>query len=116
MARRQIENCELRGIDTRTKESGTFKSQDVRQVQTLLDGLKGRRPRERADYLLTLAWLCKHASNVTESRSIHEYLRRHFLAVAEAAMSEDFSRDSVRCYALCTGKNRRVSRNAGSCS
>ncbi|WP_295389677.1 AAA family ATPase [uncultured Thiodictyon sp.] len=100
LARRQLEHCELRGIDTRTKESGSYQTQDVRQVQVLLDRLKGRRPRERADYLLTLAWLCEHASNVTESRSIHEYLRRHFLAVAEAAMSEDFQRDSVRCYAL----------------
>lgn len=100
LARRQIEICELRGIDARTKESGCFKSQDVRQVHALLDGLKGRRPRERADYLLTLAWLCEHASNVTENKSIHEYLRRHFLAVAEAAMSDDSPRDVVRCYAL----------------
>lgn len=100
IARRQIDNCELRGIDARTKESGSFQTQDVRQVQTLLDGLKGRRPRERADYLLTLAWLCEHASNVTGNRSIYEYLRRHFLSVAEAAMSEDSPRDVVRCYAL----------------
>lgn len=100
ISRRQLENCELRGIDTRTKDSGSYQAQDVRQVQELLDRLKGRRPRERADYLLTLAWLCEHASNVTENRSIHEYLRRHFLAIAEAAMSEDFPKDSVRCYAL----------------
>lgn len=100
IARRQIENCELRGIDTRTKETGAFKSQDIRQVQALLDGLKGRRPRERAEYLLTLAWLCEHASNVVKNRSIHEYLRRHFLAFAETAMSEDYPQDSVRCFAL----------------
>jgi hypothetical protein len=100
LARRHLENCELRGIDTRTKDRGSYKTQDVKQVHVLLDSLKGRRPRERADYLLTLAWLCEHASNVTENRSIHEYLRRHFLAIAEAAMSEDYPRDAVRCYAL----------------
>lgn len=100
LARRQLDSCELRGLDARAKESGSFKTLDVRQVQTLLDGLKGRRPRERADYLLTLAWLCEHAPNVTESKSIHEYLRRYFLAVAEAVMSEDSPRDVVRCYAL----------------
>lgn len=100
IARRQIENCELRGIDTRTKESGSFTVQDVKQVQSLLDGVKGRRPRERADYLLTLAWLCEHASNLTANKSVHEYLRRHFLAVAEAVMSEDAHKDIVRCYAL----------------
>jgi hypothetical protein len=100
LARRQLENCELRGLDARTRESSDFKTTDVKQVQTLLDGLKGRRPRERADYLLTLAWLCEHASNVTENRSIHEYLRRYFLAIAEAAMSDDSPKDVVRCYAL----------------
>lgn len=100
LARRHLDNCELRGIDTRTKESRSFRRQDVEQVQELLEGLKGRRPRERADYLLTLAWLCEHASNVTGNKSVHVYLRRHFLAVAEAAMSEDAPKDAVRCYAL----------------
>lgn len=100
IARRQLENCELRGIDARTRESGVFTDQDVRQVQNLLDNVKGRRPRERADYLLTLAWLCEHASSVTGNRSVHEYLRRYFLALAEATFSDGSPKDVVRCYCL----------------
>jgi len=102
IARQKLESCELRGIDARTKESGNFSDQDVRQVQNLLDRVKGRRPRERADYLLTLAWLCEHASSVTGNSSVHMYLRRYFLALAEASFSDESPKDVVRC------PNRRI--------
>jgi tetratricopeptide (TPR) repeat protein len=44
IARRQIDNCELRGLDARTKESRSFSSRDFLQIERMLDGLKGRRP------------------------------------------------------------------------
>lgn len=100
IARQQLDSCELRGIDARTRESGHFSDQDVRQVQALLDNVKGRRPRERADYLLTLAWLCEHASSATGNRSVHEYIRRYFLALAEATLADGSPKDVVRCYAV----------------
>lgn len=100
IAQQHLEGCEQRGIDARTRESGVFTEKDVKQIQNLLDSVKGRRPRERADYLLTLAWLCEHASHVTANRSIHEYLRRYFLALAEATFSDGSPKDIVRCFAI----------------
>jgi tetratricopeptide (TPR) repeat protein len=100
IARQKIDSCELRGIDPRTKESRNFTDSDVRQVQNLLDNVKGRRPRERSDYLLSLAWLCKHASSVTGNRSVHEYLRRYFLSFAEAALSDGTPTDVGRCFCV----------------
>ena len=100
LARRQIDNCELRGLDARTKESRSFSNRDFLQIERMLDGLKGRRPRERADYLLTLATLYELSPESAGRHTLHELLRRHFLAVAEAAMSEHMHADVVRCYAL----------------
>lgn len=100
IARQQLDSCDLRGIDSRTKESGNFSDSDVRQVQNLLDRVTGRRPRERSDYLLSLAWLCEHASNVTGNRSVHEYLRRYFLSMAEAALSDGTPTDVGRCFCV----------------
>lgn len=100
IARQQLKSCDLRGIDSRTKESGNFSDSDVRQVQNLLDNVKGRRPRERSDYLLSLAWLCEHASSVTGNRSVHEYLRRYFLSLAEAALTDGTPTDVGRCFCI----------------
>lgn len=100
IARQKLDSCDLRGIDSRTKESRNFSDMDVRQVQNLLDNVKGRRPRERSDYLLSLAWLCEHASSVTGNRSVHEYLRRYFLSLAEAALSDGTPTDVGRCYCI----------------
>jgi len=100
IARHQMENSELRGLDARTKESRSFSSRDFLQIERMLDGLKGRRPRERADYLLTLATLYELSPEIAGKHTLHELLRRHFLAVAEAAMSEHMHVDVVRCYAV----------------
>jgi len=100
IAQQHLEACEQRGIDARTRESGIFTDKDIKQIQHLLDNVKGRRPRERADYLLTLGWLCEHASHVTANRSIHEYLRRYFVALTEATFSDGSPKDVVRCYAV----------------
>jgi len=100
LARRHLDNCELRGIDARARENEEYSRKDYRQVKLLLEGLKGRRPRERADYLLTLAALCEIKPDLSEDERIHVFLRRHFLAVAEAAMSEHAPVDVVRCYAI----------------
>ncbi|MEA3641649.1 MAG: hypothetical protein VBE63_17150 [Lamprobacter sp.] len=100
IARKQLDSCDLRGIDSRTKESGHYTDRDVRQLQGLLENVKGRRPRERSDYLLSLAWLCEHASSVTGNRSVHEYLRRYFLSLAEAALSDGTPTDVGRCFCI----------------
>jgi cold shock CspA family protein len=100
IAREQVDNCELRGLDARTKESGEFTSKDFQALTRLLETLKGRRPRERADYLLTLAKLCELAPDVAGGRSPHLYLRWHFCAMAETALLEGLPTDCVRCYAV----------------
>jgi len=100
IARRQIDNCELRGLDARTKESREFSERDFKALERLLDNLRGRRPRERADYLLTLATLCELSPDIAGKRSLHQLLRRHFVALAEASMVDDEPIDVVRCYVV----------------
>jgi hypothetical protein len=108
MARQQLDTCE-RGLDARIKESRQFSSKDFYQLERLLEGLKGRRPRERADYLLTLARLCELSPEAAGKRSLHLLLRRHFSALAEAFLAEGSDVDVVRCLvseslALCPVK------------
>lgn len=100
IARWKIDNCELRGLDARTKESRAFSVMDFQQIQRLLESLKGRRPREQADYLLTLASLCELAPDAAGNRNLHRLLRWHFEALAIAATLESASCDIVRCYAV----------------
>jgi len=100
LARQHLDKCELRGIDARVRETNTFTERDFRQVETLLERVRGRRPRERADYLATLAALCERAPEAVKENNVHLFLRRHFAAFAEAAMSEDAPLDVVRCYAM----------------
>lgn len=99
IARRQLDTCELRGVDARTKESRQFSSRDFAQLEGLLDGLKGR-PRERAEYLLSMAYICEQSPEAAGRRSVHELLRRHFSALAEACAVEKADVDVVRCLAL----------------
>jgi hypothetical protein len=100
LARRHLDTCDLRGLDARTKESRDFSSQDFQQLERMLDGLKGRRPRERADYLLTLAALCELSPEAAGNRSLHQLLRRHFSALEEAFLVEGAHVDVVRCFAV----------------
>lgn len=98
IARRQLDACELRGIDARTRESRQFSEKDFHALEKLLEGLRGRRPRERADYMLTLASLCDLCPEGAGKRNMHSLLRAHFAALAEAMTVEDAHRDVVRCY------------------
>ena len=100
IARRQIDSCEFRGLDARTKESREFSEKDFKALERLLDNLRGRRPRERADYYLTLAKLCELSPEIAGKRSLQQLLRRHFVALAEASMVDDEPPDVVRCYAV----------------
>lgn len=100
IARRQLDECELRGLDARTKESRQFSAKDFQALERLLESLRGRRPRERADYLLTLATLCELCPEAAGRHSVHSLLRRHFAALAEALMVESAHRDVVRCFAI----------------
>lgn len=102
LAKYQLETCDLRGIDSRTRESSKFTKSDILGVQNLLAGVKGRRPKEKSDYLLTLAkvnkWLSENTTHVSDDNT-NVYLRRHFVALAEAAMT-DGNIDAGRCYAI----------------
>lgn len=100
IARRQLDTCELRGLDARTKERRQFSAKDFQALDGLLEGLKGRRPRERADYQLTMAYLCEQSPEAAVRWSLHESLRRHFSSLAEAYFSDRTNIDVVRCMAV----------------
>lgn len=100
IARSHLEKCEFKGTDERSREKGSFGKRDYEQVRTLLSTIKGRRPRDRAQYLLSLAALCEKIPDIDRNTQMHTYLMWYFSALAEAAMSEDLEIDVIRCYCI----------------
>jgi tetratricopeptide (TPR) repeat protein len=100
LASRHLKRCELVGIDERRRETRNFSKIDFSQVKGLLQGITGRRPREQAGYLLTLAVLCNQMPELNVKGGMQRFLMWYFAAIAEAAMSENVNTDVVRCYAI----------------
>jgi cold shock CspA family protein len=103
-AQQLLEGSDLRGLDERSKARGYFDEKDFSAVEGLFNGVRGRRPRERAPYCLTLAKMSFDTAEATGSRNGYEYLRRYFAYMGEAAIYDNLHRDAARCYlaeALC---------------
>ncbi len=100
MARTHLDKCVFKGTDERSREKGQFEKRDYDQVNRLLSNIKGRRPRDRADYLISLAALCEKVPDFERHTQMHSYLMWYFAALAEAAMSENLDIDVVRCYCI----------------
>lgn len=100
LARLHLENCDLRGIDERTKEKGEFEERDFKQVTELLEGVKGRRPLDRAGYHLTLAVICRRSPHLSLEHKVPQYLNWYFSAIAEAALNESAPIDVGRSYCV----------------
>ena len=109
IAKQKLDDCKKTGLDNRAIESGEFTPQDHKRVLDLLENTRGRRPIQRAEFLLTLAWLCQTESITNQNESTNnikkfEYIGRYFVSMAEATYNEisiDTRRkDVVRCYAI----------------
>lgn len=98
-----LDSCDFRGVDERSKVRGYFDEKDFNSVENLVSRVRGRRPRERADYSLTLAAMA-YAAPESAGTSVHELLRRYFTFMGEAAIYDGLHRDVARCYlaeAIC---------------
>lgn len=100
LARSHLNKCEFSGVDERTREKNEYEERDFKQVERLLASIKGRRPSDQANYLLTLAALCEKVPSLSAEKNIYRYLRRYFERVSEAAMSDRLDRDIIRCYSM----------------
>lgn len=103
-AKALMDGCDFRGVDERSKARGFFDKKDFSDVDNLLSRVRGRRPRERADYSLTLAAMSVVAPDAAGDRRTHDLLRRYFTFMGEAAIYDDLHRDVARCYlaeAIC---------------
>lgn len=103
-AKSLLEACEFRGVDERSRVRGFYDKKDFSDVDSLLNRVRGRRPRERADYSLTLAALSLVAPDAAGDLRTHDLLRRYFTFMGEAAIYDGLHRDAARCYlaeAIC---------------
>jgi tetratricopeptide (TPR) repeat protein len=97
-AKHLLAACDYRGVDERSRGRGYFEDKDFAAVDRLLEEVRGRRPREKAIYSLTLAAMVKLSPENAGNRSTHEYLRRYFTFMGEAAIYDNLHRDTSRCY------------------
>ena len=103
-AKSLLDTCEFRGVDERSRARGFYDKKDFSDVENLLNRVRGRRPRERADYSLTLAALSLAAPDAAGDLRTHDLLRRYFTFMGEAAIYDGLHRDVARCYlaeAIC---------------
>jgi tetratricopeptide (TPR) repeat protein len=103
-AKTLLDTCDYRGVDERSRARGFYDEKDFSAVEEQLNRVRGRRPRERADLSLTLAAIAFKAPEVAGDRTVHEFLRRYFTFMGEAAIYDNLHRDVARCHlteAIC---------------
>ncbi len=113
-ARFILRNCEYRGVDDRSRNQGFYTAEDFNAVDRLLGSIKGRRPRDKAEYLLTMAAIADQCPEVGEDT--RELLHRCFTFQGESSMHESLHSDVARCYlteAVNLARERSVDRPLG---
>jgi len=101
IAEKLINNCTYRGLDDRDIIDRKFTKQSIRSVKNILENLKGRRPRDRSDYQLTLVKVYHENPDLEENKKIKFLtLRWCFNGYALAESSELGNLDVVRTYCI----------------
>jgi len=93
-----IKKCDFPGADERAKARGFFSKRDFKQVENLFDRIDGRRPKEKANLLITLAAMTEKSPEAAMDRKTLQFLGRTFAFMGEAATYEETEKDSVRFY------------------
>lgn len=93
-----LETCEYRMVDERSRARGFFDQKDFEIIARHLETVRGRRPREKADYLLTLAAMANKNPEAAGDRTVIQYLLRALALMGEAALYESLHQDSARCF------------------
>lgn len=94
-----LENSTLAGADERVKARGDFVPSDFTAVNQYIDSIRGVRPRERADAMLTLAHMAWKVPYVAGEHELRDLLRRFFSLMAEAHAASSSDPDTVRTFA-----------------
>jgi hypothetical protein len=95
----QLGSAALTGADERSKARGYFDAVDFEMVSKFLREIRGRRPRERADVSLTLAYMCWTDPLAAGDNELSELLRRYFSIMAEACAVANSDPDTIRTFA-----------------
>lgn len=99
-ARYYLENSTLAGADERVKaRGGDFAPDDFNAVTLYFEKIRGQRPRERADAMLTLAHMAWKVPIVAGEQELSSLLRRYFSLMAEAHAASASDPDTVRTFA-----------------
>lgn len=93
-----IKKCDFAGADERAKARGFFSKRDFKEIDKLFDRIDGRRPKEKANLLITTAAMTEKSPEAAGSRNTMQLLGRAFAFMGEAATYEDIDKDSVRFY------------------
>lgn len=93
-----LETASLTGADERSKARGYFSNTDFVAVNRFFENIQGRRPRERADVALTLAYICWQNQDAAGDDELTELLRRYFSIMAEASAVANMGADIIRTY------------------
>ncbi|MFF0492051.1 hypothetical protein ACFYTQ_23735 [Nocardia sp. NPDC004068] len=93
-----LETAKLTGADERSKARGYFDESDFVAVTRFFEDIRGRRPRERAEVALTLAYICWQNQDAAGDSDLTELLRRYFSIMAEASVVASSSADTIRTY------------------
>ena len=97
-SRHLIKNCGFAGADERAKARGFFSQRDFREIGNLFDRIDGRRPKEKANLLITTAAMTDKSPEAAGRRNTIELLGRAFAFMGEAATYEGVNKDTIRFY------------------
>lgn len=95
-----IKNCDFAGADERAKARGFFSKRDFKEIKKLFDRIDGRRPKEKANLLITLAAMTEKSPESAGDENANQILGRAFAFMGEAATYEEIDKDSIRYYLL----------------
>lgn len=98
LAQYLLNSCDFSYVDERSKARGSFDKKDFAATERILEGIRGRRPAEKAKVLLNLAAMCQKLKDESEERSPLSYLRRALAFMGEAATMEGGHADTARCF------------------
>lgn len=93
-----LASCEYRGLDENAKRRGFYEKRDFDAIDARIKAAKGRRPRERADYLLTYSAMLLKSPHIHTYRSQKELLGSYFRFMGEAARNDSLPIDVARCF------------------
>jgi hypothetical protein len=91
--------CDYSGLDEAAKARGYFTKRDFNLLKDNLDSIRiGRRPKDKAKLLLTMAAMAQRSPEAAGKFTPQHFLARCLSSMGEAAIYENLPIDTVRFY------------------